>query len=200
MKIENLEAMRDLTAIKNLANEVLTESSQEENVEKRQALDNQLNEVIKHYASISKTNVYAEARKAANPMHELIRLFYYPIIKVVTTKDKDTDIETRSIEDGVRDIDLLDAYKQGIKGADPLWRGYADDFRAVMTYRAAEDLGDEELKKLLDDKDPTILKVAKQIADGKRTASKSATKDDLNKVIKGILGEDYNISTYDVFV
>lgn len=192
-----LEAMRDLTDIKNLAIETLAKSSEEQNVDQRQTLDKELNEIIKHYASVSKLNVYAEARKAANPMHELIRVFYYPTIKVKTEKDQATDLETRTIEDSVRDIDLLDAFKAGIKGADPLWVGYADDFRAVMTYRAAEELGDEEVKRLLDEKDPAIQKVAKEIAEGKRTTSKSATKEDLNKVIKGILGDDYNIATYD---
>lgn len=190
----------DLQELRKLAEKELHEATIAEAVNEKQAHENNLNDAIAKYNEVAKATCFAACRSAENPMQHAIKTFFWEGIKL---KEKKTDSGTeRSIEPAVKPIDLGELYKfmDNKLGADPMWFYTAEKFNFYLTYRAADRMGAETVKKLLDSKTDCFQmnKLAREIDMGKTPCSNTNLLKTLQLVITGMLGEDYKVTSHDV--
>ncbi len=198
-KRENLPKMQNLDEIKSLAIETLKASGDAENAKEKGEIDKFLDEVIKHYASESKHASYLVCKGSEDPMKTAILMFAYPTIRVKETKDADTGIVTRSIEDSEKGIDLADLQKRiGAIGADSNWLFAAEKLNYHLTYKAAMEMGDSRLQAILKSNDNFIMKdISRQIDLGKNPVSNNNLKKTLQGIVEMMLGKEYHIISAD---
>ena len=184
----------NLEEIKALAEEMLTRAESAETMEAKRTAEADLEEVINYYAGISKAHCYAEAKASGDPMKFAITRFFFPIIKVKETKDKDTEIVIRSIADAERPIDLGDLHnKLGGIGADKNWLYAAEKFNFYLTVRAAGRVG------AVVNSDAMVMnEIAKAFDMGKNPCSNTQLLKTLQLVVTMMLGEGYKANSHDV--
>ena len=184
----------NLEEIKALAEEMLTRAESAETMEAKRTAEADLEEVINYYAGISKAHCYAEAKASGDPMKFAITRFFFPIIKVKETKDKDTEIVIRSIADAERPIDLGDLHKKlGGIGADKNWLYAAEKFNFYLTVRAAGRVG------AVVNSDAMVMnEIAKAFDMGKNPCSNTQLLKTLQLVVTMMLGEGYKANSHDV--
>lgn len=184
----------NLEEIKALAEEMLTRAESAETMEAKRTAEADLEEVINYYAGISKAHCYAEAKASGDPMKFAITRFFFPIIKVKETKDKDTEIVIRSIADAERPIDLGDLHKKlGGIGADKNWLYAAEKFNFYLTVRAAGRVG------AVVNSDAMVMNdIARAFDMGKNPCSNTQLLKTLQLVVTMMLGEGYKANSHDV--
>ena len=184
----------NLEEIKALAEEMLNRAESAETMDAKRAAEADLEEVINYYAGISKAHCYAEAKASGDPMKFAITRFFFPVIKVKETKDKDTEIVIRSIADAERPIDLGDLHKKlGGIGSDKNWLYAAEKFNFYLTVRAAGRVG------AVVNSDAMVMnEIAKAFDMGKNPCSNTQLLKTLQLVVTMMLGEGYKANSHDV--
>lgn len=172
-----------------------------------------LAESIKDYNDESKMQVFITLRESEAPMKAAIVRLTYPTIKVKAKKDKDSDLETVSVEDGDAQISLIEFYDQASEKVENLtpdwrWKSMAEKYNLLLAYKTVKDLqrkldgkkkDDETAKKIAkknnDDvkrleKKFYIQKVARDIDMGKTPTSNTQIMKGLQDIVNAIIFED----------
>lgn len=185
----------DLAEIKVIAQQQLELAENADSVSDKAKFESNLEEVIAYYGSISKAACYAAIRKTEDPMKSAILQFSYPTIKVKETRDKDTKIVVRSIEDAEKPIDLGDLYKrcEGNLGADRNWIYSAEKLNYHLTLRAAE-----RVNATVKSDSFYMNKLSREIDLGKNPCSNTQLLKTLNLVIAQMIGEEFKGNSHDV--
>jgi hypothetical protein len=199
---ELLEGVHDLAKIREIAEKKLDEAENAESVADREKRNRELDEVITYYNETAKDMCFSACRNAEKPMHYAVLTFFWKGIRVKGTVDKETQIVSRQIVEAEKPIDLGALYKfmDNKLGADHMWFYTAEKLNFYLTYRAADRVGAEAVKKLLDSKSDCFLmsKIARDIDLGKNPCSNTNLLKTLNRVIKEMLGEEYEATSRDV--
>lgn len=184
----------NLEEIKAIAEEMLEKAEAAESVEERRIAEDDLEQTVNYYTSVSKGKVYAEIKASDDPMKAAILRFFFPTIKVKEQKDKDTKLVIRSIVDAEKPIDLADLHKKiGGIGADPKWLYAGEKFNYHLTIRAAERVG-ATVKS-----DAFVMNdIAHQIELGKNPCSNTQMLKTLQGIIDMMLGEGFKATSHDV--
>lgn len=200
MESYKVKMHNDFPALEEFAKELLKAAEAEADKKTSDKLFGYLDEVIKFYASESKQVFINAAKDAEEPaMHYAVKNFEYPVIRLKQTVDKDTNAVKREIVKAAKGIDLLDLHKalRGV-GADTNWVYKAENFNYYMTVRAAEDVSDERLQKVLKDNSCFIMdEISRAFEVGKNPTSNNNLVKQLEKVVQMMLGEEYHIAKKD---
>ncbi len=184
----------NLAEIKAIAEDLLTKSEEAETIAAKKEIDDDLDYVVGYYKNISKTSAYAAAKASGDPMQYAIREFFYPAIKVKETKDKDTGIVLRSVEDAIAPLDLGDMHKKlGGIGANKNWIYMAEKLNYYLTINAANRVG-----ATIKHDSMTMKEISKDIDLGKNPCSKTNMLKTLQAVITAMLGDGYKVTSHDV--
>ena len=184
----------NLAEIKAIAEDLLTKSEEAETVTAKKEFDDDLDYVVGYYKSLSKAAAYTAAKDSGDPMKYAIREFYYPAIKVKETKDKDTGISIRSVEDAIAPIDLGDMHKKlGGIGADKNWLYKAEKLNYYLTIRAAQRVGATVKHESM-----TMKEISKEIDLGKNPCSNTNMLKTLQAIVTAMLGDGYKATSHDV--
>lgn len=189
----------NLEEIKKIAEDLLNQAEETEDVRKKAEIEADLDTAISAYKSTSKAQVYNAAKESGNPMHYAVNAFFYPTIRVKEEKTETGGV-IRKIDDALTGIDLGDLHKNlGGIGADKKWIYLAEKLNFYLTYRAAKDVGHDALMKLLDNTDCfTMDKISHEVDLGKNPVSNTNMLKTLQTVITAMLGDGYRASSYDV--
>lgn len=190
----------DLGELKVLAENLLKKWSEAETVEAQREIDKDLEDVVAKYAEISKSQCYKAAKDSGDPMEYAVREFYFPTIRVKETKDTDTGVTTREIQDVAKPIDLGDLHKrlEGI-GADKMWFYAAEKLNYYLTVRAAQRMGADTFAKLLAKNDSmTMNQLSRDFNLGKNPVSNTNLLKTLQQVVTMMLGGEYKVTSHDV--
>lgn len=168
--------------------------------------EEKLEEAVKDYNDHAHALALKECKESENPMHEVIRRLTYKGIKARDVKeDKDSDETTRKIEYVLKNIDISKLHRavNGGIGADPEnWLPTIEQFNYQMAYQLAKDLYESSRHKSLPPEEIltnyAISDLAKEIKLGANPCSKNQMTKTLNKVIKGMLGDEYEVKACDV--
>ena len=184
----------DLVEIKGMAKEYLNKFENAETVKERKDIEEDLDTIIAEYAKISKAACYKAASESGDPLRYAVLEFFYPVIKVKETVNKDTDTVIREIVDASKPIDLGDLHKrlEGI-GADPKWIYACEKFNFYLTLRAAERVGAKVNSDAF-----ALQEISKEISLGKTPCSNTQLLKTLQKLIDMMLGEGYKAVSHDV--
>ena len=184
----------NLKEIKAIAEELLEKSEACENVDEKRGIDADLETAINYFTATSKATCYAAAKASGDAMKYAITTFFFPIIKLKETKDKDTGIVIRSIVDAERPIDIGDLHKKvGGIGADKNWLYRAQKLNFHLTIRAAQRVGATVNSDAF-----TMHEVARAMDMGKNPCSNTQMLKTLQSVVDMMLGEGYKATSHDV--
>lgn len=184
----------NLEEIEAISRELLKKSNEETSVEVKRDLDADLDEVIGYYAGISKNNFYNEAVASGDPMRYACVEFFYPVIRVKETKEKDTNTIVREIAPAYRPVDLRDLHtKKGGIGADTNWIYDAEKLNFYLTIRAAERVGAKVNSDAF-----RMSEVSKARELGKNPVSNTNLLRTLQTIITEMIGGDYKATSHDV--
>lgn len=188
LKTQNLEE------IEAIAKELLQQSNDAEKVEDRKKYDDDLDETIGYYATVSKNATYNAIMESDNPMRYACVEFFYPAIRVKETKDKDTLAIVRTIEPTSKPIDLGDLHtKKGGIGADKNWIYDAEKLNFYLSIRAAQRVGATFNSDAF-----RMQEVSKARDLGKNPCSNTNLLRTLQAIVTEMLGEEYKATSHDV--
>ena len=191
-RVKVAEKEQNLPAIKEIAEELLEAVEGCEDITDKRVLESELDEVINTYTGISKAKCYAAAKASGDAMKYAIKEFFFPVIKVKETKDKDTDTVIRSIIEAERPIDLGDMHKKlGGIGADTNWIYRAEKFNYHLTIRAAERVGAKVKSDAF-----AMNEVSRAIEMGKNPCSNTQMLKTLQSIVDMMLGTKEDGSQY----
>lgn len=184
----------NLDEIRKIAEETLEKSDEAKSADERRALDADLDEVISYYKHIAKTAMINEAKASDDAMKYAINRFFYGVIKVKETEDKDTGVTYRSIVDAEAPIDLGELHKKlGGIGADPQWLHIAEKLNYHLTLRAAQRVGATVKHDSF-----MMNEISREIDLGKNPCSNTQMLKTLQTVITAMLGEGFKATSHDV--
>ena len=184
----------NLEEIKAMAEDLLNKAENAENVGEKVTIEKDLDDVLAEYAKISKAACYKAAKESGDPMKFAILKFYFPIIRVKETKDKDTGAILRSIIEADKPIDLGDLHnKLGGIGVNPHWIYVAEQFNFHLSKRAAD-----RMNVKINTDAFYMNELAKQIDLGKNPCSNTQLLKTLNSVVQAMIGEEYHALSHDV--
>lgn len=153
-----------------------------------------IEQCINRYKFLSKTACYAEAKASGDPMSYACTRFFYPVIRLKETRDKDSGIIIRSIIDAESPIDLGDIHKKlGGIGHDTNWIYTAEKFNFYMTARVAKDLNAK-----LNMDAYQMNKISHERELGVDPCSNSQLLKTLQTIVTEMLGEEYKATSHDV--
>lgn len=155
-------------------------------VDKRNEIEDELDEHIGYYNNAQKTACYTKCKKAKYPMRKAVETFFYPTIRIKETVDKKAEIPVivRTVVESEKAIDLLDFDKQcDLHGE---WKYSIQKFNRYMTADVAKGINDD-----LDLTNFHIAEAAKKIDMGKTPLSKRQVISTIQGIVNAMLGEDY---------
>lgn len=168
------------------------------NYEGATKVNEEMEQVINEYTSISKQECFDALKAVDDPMLDAVKQLTFPTIKARDTKQGEEKIPVRVIEDTERAIDLLKLYKyiggDGI-GADPKWIYMAEKLNMLLTAQKCQDLGINP-KDLYDSY--AMSEISREINMGKTPTSKTNILKTLNTVIQAMIGSEYKAVSHDV--
>ena len=184
----------NLEEIEAMAKDLLSKAEGAETLDEKKSAEADLEQVINYYTAISKASCYAEAKQSGDPMKFAITRFFFPVIKVKETIDKDTNITIRSIAQADRPIDIGDMHKVlGGIGADKNWLYAAEKFNFYLTIRAVGRVGATV------NSDAMVMnEVARAFDMGKNPCSNTQLLKTLQMVVTMMLGDGYKANSHDV--
>ena len=158
---------------------------------------------VEKYDELVTGEVYQELKESEDPMLAAINKMQYLSIRVRDVRDKDLPgVILKEVDDAIKNIDLIVLHKmckatKGGIGKDTDWIYEAETFNMMLTADKIANLtlSREERQKRLDELSDSfaISKAAKKFALGKKAVSETEFKNELNKIVKMMLGEEYNI-------
>ena len=161
-------------------------------------INDEMEEIVNKYTNIARKECFDDLASKEDPMLEAVKQLTYPTIRIKDTKEGESKIPVRIIEDVEKPIDLLKLHKHvggnGI-GADPKWNNYIEKFNLLMTAQKAVDLGLDP--KVVHDS-YSMAEISKAIELGKTPTSKTNILKTLNTVIAAMIGEEYKAKSHDV--
>lgn len=211
-KTERTERMLALKALAEAKAEEWNEATDQKNYEAAFKADEEMTKAVNEYTALKQAEVFEECAESDDPMLEAVKRLQYETIRVKEIKVGELKIPTKTIDNTMKDIDLLKLHKKvdGGIGADPQWNIKAERLGFLLTAKVAWELGDRRSRvnpeKELKAKD--LLKeisdsyamsaIARDIDNGGIPTSNKAVKELLAEVIKAMIGEDYEPTDYDV--
>lgn len=187
---------RDITLaeIKAMAEDYLIKANSAEKSDDKTEYEDAMTQCINHYTFVSKNICYDAAKKSGNPMHYAVTEFFFPIIRLKETRDKEHDVIIRSIIDAEKPIDLSDMHKalNGI-GHDTNWIHTTEKFNYYLCVRAAERVG-----ATIKSDAYRMTEIARQRQLGKNPCSNTQLLKTLQTIITEMLGEGYKVTSHDV--
>lgn len=183
-----------LAEIKAMAEDYLVKANSAEKTEDRSEFEDAMQQCINHYAFVSKNICYDAAKASGDPMRYACTEFFFPVIRVKETKDKDSNVIIRSIIEAAKPIDLGDMHKalNGI-GHDTNWIHDAEKFNYYLCIRAAERVG-----ATIKNDSYRMSEIARQRSLGKNPCSNTNLLKTLQLIITEMLGEGYKVTSHDV--
>lgn len=183
-----------LAEIKAMAEDFLIKANEAEKSEDRAEFEDAMTQCINEYASVSRAICYAAAKTSGDPMKYAINTFFYPTIRLVEKREKETDVIIRSIVDAEKPIELGDIHKalNGI-GYDTNWIHDAEKFNYYLCIRAAERVG-----ATIKNDSYRMSKIAQERSLGKNPCSNTQLLKTLQLIVTEMLGEGYKVTSHDV--
>lgn len=183
-----------LAEVKAMAEDYLAKANSAEKSEDKAEFEDAMTQCINQYAFISKNACYDAAKASGDPMQYACTEFFFPVIRMKETRDKDSDVIIRSITDAVKPIDIGDMHKalNGI-GHDTNWIHDAEKFNYYLCIRAAERVG-----ATIKNDSYRMSEIARQRSLGKNPCSNTNLLKTLQLIITEMLGEGYKVTSHDV--
>lgn len=175
------------------------EAAQTGEIAEATRIDQDIQNALGEYASISRTIVFDECAAAENPMLEAVKRLTYPTIAVRDEKAEAAEIPVRVITEREKQIDLLKLHKyiEGGIGADHQWPYMVEKFNMLLTARKAEELGIDPAG--INDS-YAMSEIARAFDLGKNPASKTKILETLRNIVVAMIGEEYApaVNSHDV--
>ena len=161
-------------------------------------LNDEIEDTVNQYTSVSRTDCFKELRKADDPMIEAVKKLTYPTIRKKDTKEGELKIPVRTIEDTEKTIDPLALHKfiggDGI-GRDKGWFYKIEKLNLLMTAQKAVDLGIDP-KSIHDSY--AMNDISRAIDLGKTPTSKTNILRTVQFIVDAMIGPEYKATSHDV--
>lgn len=173
------------------------------NLDDMTALEKAVRDTEAEFANQSQQDLFAECKKAENPILEGVRRYTYPVMKHKMDRDGELIIGMNLVDDREKQVDLVRLCK--FCGLPTLWAYKVEKAGELLCIRTAKELGmtTDEIKQIA--KTYRMAKAAEETELGGTPASNTQICKLLQKVIDDILFEDdgtgknkYKVNSHDV--
>lgn len=170
----------------------------------------EMDTLVGEYTAAAKTYAFEEiiekAGESSNIFFETVKALRFKTIRVVETKDNDTDIASRSISDVTKAIDPLDVQKYygSVIALEKGWQYRMERFNFAVTLRVGIDIGmpRHKLMKISDSYamnkiNNDVRKSAVDDAIADPTSNTSLAKE-MQNIVNMCVGDKYKVTSHDV--